>query len=140
VDTTQRALHLDRDRDLICPMAPDLHTYVEGWRRREREREASLHDRAARARQALPTVVALLVERFGARRVVLFGSLADGRFTESSDIDLAVEGLGDRAAEAWWEAQRLIGPRYSLDVVPIERVTQAVLRAIEAGEVLHDGR
>ena len=33
----------------------------------------------------------------GAERVVLFGSLADGRFRQGSDIDLAVGGLSERA-------------------------------------------
>lgn len=35
----------------------------------------------------------LLGERFGATKVYLFGSLAEGLFWEDSDIDLAVEGM-----------------------------------------------
>ncbi len=34
-----------------------------------------------------------LVKRFGAKRVVLFGSLARGDFSSWSDIDLAVWGI-----------------------------------------------
>jgi len=35
----------------------------------------------------------LLGERFGATRVYLFGSLAEGLFWKDSDIDLGVEGM-----------------------------------------------
>ena len=37
--------------------------------------------------------VSLLVDKYGARRVFLFGSFARGESGEGSDIDLAVEGL-----------------------------------------------
>jgi predicted nucleotidyltransferase len=39
----------------------------------------------------------LLVERHGARRVWLFGSLASGQPTADSDVDLAVDGLAGSA-------------------------------------------
>lgn len=34
-----------------------------------------------------------LAERFGVKRVYLFGSLAKGLFFKGSDIDLAIEGM-----------------------------------------------
>lgn len=37
--------------------------------------------------------VSLLVDKYGARRVFLFGSFARGETRKGSDIDLAVEGL-----------------------------------------------
>jgi len=41
-----------------------------------------------------PTSFVVLKSRFGARRVVLFGSLAHAAwFAPHSDVDLAVEGL-----------------------------------------------
>jgi predicted nucleotidyltransferase len=46
---------------------------------------------------ALVNDLARRLKRAGAERVVLFGSLADGRFTRGSDIDLAVSGLSERA-------------------------------------------
>lgn len=68
---------------------------------------------------------------FGARRVVLFGSLTDnGQFMAGSDVDLAVEGLnaGDYW-QAWWLAEEIIEDR-PVDLVPVERATESVLRAI----------
>ena len=46
-----------------------------------------------------------LKTRFKAKRVILFGSLADADwFTPDSDVDLAVEGL---PPEVYWQAWRL---------------------------------
>jgi uncharacterized protein len=54
-------------------------------------------ERARRLRSRLPAAVALLRDRHGAERVVLFDSLANGACHAESDIDLAVSGLpGDR--------------------------------------------
>ena len=48
----------------------------------------------------------VLKTRFGARSVILFGSLAHKAwFTSKSDVDLAVEGLD---ADDYWEAWRVI--------------------------------
>jgi predicted nucleotidyltransferase len=46
---------------------------------------------------ALVKDLAQMLKGEGAVRVILFGSLADGRFTRESDIDLAVGGLTERA-------------------------------------------
>ncbi|MBI4701552.1 MAG: nucleotidyltransferase domain-containing protein [Deltaproteobacteria bacterium] len=67
--------------------------------------QAALAARAANVRRRLPDVVRLLRQRFGAGRVILFGSLAWGGFHARSDTDLAVEGLplaelGDAMAAA----------------------------------------
>jgi uncharacterized protein len=64
------------------------------WRARAAARRARAELRAARLAGRLTLARQLLVERYGASRVVLFGSLATGDFRESSDVDLAVEGLG----------------------------------------------
>jgi predicted nucleotidyltransferase len=53
-------------------------------------RAARLFAHSAQARR-------LLVERHGARRVWLFGSLVAGQPTADSDVDLAVEGLAGSA-------------------------------------------
>lgn len=59
------------------------------------------HGRRAEALAAAEACIALLKERFGARRVIPFGSLmGDGPWHESSDLDLAVEGLSPGAL---WE-------------------------------------
>ncbi len=108
--------------------------YLEAHRRRfappkptateRRTRERLL----ARARRA----AALLKERFGVRRVVLFGSLADDVwFRTDSDVDLAVEGL---SAEDYWEAWRLVEDviqERPVDLIEIERAGESLQRVIE---------
>lgn len=49
--------------------------------------------RAARLLARMPQARATLVERHGAHRVWLFGSLSAGVPSSESDVDLAVEGL-----------------------------------------------
>jgi hypothetical protein len=51
-------------------------------------------------REALPGMVALLVREFGVRRVTLFGSLLHSTPSERPNIDLVVEGRGDRCEPA----------------------------------------
>lgn len=100
------------------------------------ERRAA-QERAAEARRRLPQVVEILVHGLGARRVVLFGSLLDGALAESSDVDLAVEGM-DRARywEALWRCSDALGR--PVDLVPIEDARPSLLKRVQdEGEVLH---
>ena len=47
-------------------------------------------------------IARLLVEKFKAGQVVLYGSLAESKyFDEASDIDLAVKGMGDDYLRAY---------------------------------------
>lgn len=62
-------------------------------RRAEARRAAAGSQRAARLLGLLPAAARLLRERYGVRRVVVFGSLVAGHATTESDVDLAVEGL-----------------------------------------------
>lgn len=63
------------------------------WRRRQAERQARAEARARELVDRVPAAARLLRDRYGARRVVLFGSLARGTPNLSSDVDLAVEGI-----------------------------------------------
>lgn len=89
--------------------------------------------RAERLRARLPEAVAFLRSR-GARRIVLFGSLAHGQCIHArSDIDLAVEGLDAAAARdaAWDLMDRL---RCDVDVICIERAADSLRhRIVEDG-------
>jgi predicted nucleotidyltransferase len=60
---------------------------------RSAERRAKAKVRAERLCALLPQAATLLVERYRAGRVVLFGSLAEGTYSEQSDVDLAVDGM-----------------------------------------------
>jgi len=108
-------------------------SYPEAVRRRpappsigpaESQEHEQLLERAQRA-------AALLKAQFGARRVVLFGSLAHAAwFAPDSDIDLAVEGLAEEDYwRAWREVEEIIGDR-SVDFIEIEAVSDSLRQAI----------
>ncbi len=84
----------------------------------------------AAARQA----ATLLVDRYGARRVYLFGSLAatgSVLFHPASDIDLAVEGLPGEAFWAALDAVDAVMPRgHPADVSTLESVRPYIKEAV----------
>jgi predicted nucleotidyltransferase len=97
--------------------------YCAAWRerwRRERRADAAA---ARRARATARRIARLIVQRYGARRVVLCGSLARGDFRQGSDIDLAVAGVRKgRFFEASAAAARA-GGEFEVDLVPLEAAT-----------------
>lgn len=107
-------LEVARHRPVPLELTPD--------ERRKRER---LLDRIRQAAAGLKA-------RFGARRVVLFGSLAHTAwFMPDSDVDLAVEGLaGKDYWQAWRLAEEIIGDR-PVDLIEIETARESLQRAIE---------
>jgi predicted nucleotidyltransferase len=77
-------------------------------------------------------VATVLKNRFGARRVILFGSLAHAAwFRPNSDVDLVVEGL---TQDAYWEAWRLVEELINdrpVDLIELETVSESLLQAIQ---------
>ena len=71
-----------------------LDTYRRTMHRRAAEADKRRAERRAAAWAVAREAADLLRSRYGATRVLAFGSLADGTyFSERSDIDLAAEGL-----------------------------------------------
>ena len=108
-------------------------SYLEAARRRPAPSELTSAERRARE-QLLDRVreaAAALKTRFGARRVVLFGSLAHAAwFAPDSDVDLVVEGLaGDVYWQAWRLAEEIIADR-PVDLIEIETAGESLQRAI----------
>jgi len=121
-------------------MATALELTREGWRsyaksasRRTTTLELTPEDKKERDRllSLAREVSDLLKDRFGVRRVILFGSLAQvSWFTRGSDIDLAVEGL---TGKDYWEAWKLAEATFRdrrVDFVEIETTTESVKHAI----------
>lgn len=77
-------------------------------------------------------VAAILKTRFGAQRVILFGSLAEADwFTPDSDVDLAVAGLApDVYWQAWRMAEEIIHDR-PVDLIEIETAKASLVQAIQ---------
>ncbi|MBM4201523.1 MAG: nucleotidyltransferase domain-containing protein [Gammaproteobacteria bacterium] len=63
------------------------------WRRALSAQARQRQEMERVAWEEVRRIAAVLRDQFGATRVIVFGSLVRGRFTERSDLDLAVEGL-----------------------------------------------
>jgi predicted nucleotidyltransferase len=100
------------------------------------ERSVVAGQRKEQALEAAEACIRLLKERFGARRVILFGSIAgQGIWHGRSDIDLAVEGLAETDFFPAYSACRDLLPRgIELDLVTLEDVYPE-MRARILGEV-----
>jgi predicted nucleotidyltransferase len=101
------------------------------------ERERVLKDeRRSEALEHVEACIRLLRERFGAQRVIPFGSLVGGSpWHERSDVDLAVEGLPPADFFPAHAACRdLLPPGMDLDLVPLEDAYPE-MRARILGEV-----
>ena len=116
--------------------------YIDAWRERWRQRDAQVEERRSLAREAARRMAAHLAERWGVRRVYLFGSLAGWhRFHDRSDMDIAAEGLPEDARyfRVLVELYRLLPPGMELDLVPLEEAVPALReRIVHEGEVLYD--
>ncbi len=109
----------------------------------ERYRAAARHRAAASAAAADVTAQDELLKRvhsaaetlrtrYGAKRVILFGSLAHAAwYVADSDVDLAVEGLaGDTIWQAWRDAEEIIGDR-PVGLIEMETARESLRNAIE---------
>ena len=101
-------------------------------RRKNAAAQIRLANRRRRALQTARRVAEILYRDFGAKKVLLFGSLAQrGGFTQWSDIDLAAWGIAPtefyRAAGAVAE----MTDEFKIDVVDPATCSASVLEEIE---------
>lgn len=112
----------------------ELKRYRDAARRRAATRTLTPADAAVRddLLKRVRTAAAILRTRFGAKRVILFGSLAhEAWYVADSDVDLAVEGLaGDTIWQAWRAVEEIIGDR-PVDLVEVETARESLRSAIE---------
>jgi len=110
-------------------------SYLEGARRRLAVRELTEQEKMEREGllQRVRKAAGILKSQFGARRVILFGSLAQPIwFEEDSDVDLAVEGLksGEDYWKAWKAVEEVIGDRL-VDLIEVETAGESLRKAIQ---------
>lgn len=113
-------------------------SYREGLEVREKARRRLLEARRERARAAALECAKVLVSRFGARCVYIFGSMVKGKLHERSDLDLAVEGVSDgeylRALSA---VTHLAPDGVAVDLVSLETAPPSLRdRVLREGEML----
>ncbi|MDZ7364092.1 MAG: nucleotidyltransferase domain-containing protein [candidate division KSB1 bacterium] len=96
----------------------DYSPYIEGLKRREAERKASLEKRRQKALVVAQQIAEMLRRDFDAKEIYLFGSaLRPGEFHAHSDIDLAAEGI---APERYFSAvgrALMMSDEFSVDLL-----------------------
>lgn len=122
-------------RDLVS----DFEPYVRAWRERWAEQRRSDAEAARGAREIAERLAKRLRDDYGARRVVLLGSLARGDFRVGSDIDLAAEGIPDeKFFRAGADLESAAGGLH-VDLVPIESASPAFLTELAREGIVLDG-
>ncbi len=109
----------------------EREAYRQALRRREADRLDAVRRLAERAWAVAREAARILKEEYGARQVILFGSLARGTFGLRSDVDLAVEGLSGRAFYRAVGRLQALDSSLSVDLVDVEEASPALRRAIE---------
>ncbi len=105
---------------------------LEFIRKRKAETRVEVAKRRRRAYAAALKAAKLLKEKFGAKEVILFGSLARrGSFTLYSDIDLAVRGVDPLRFYAAGAAIERVDLSFQIDLVELETCSPAVFKHIE---------
>ena len=91
-----------------------------------------LTDRWDRAHDVVRRAARLLREQFGARRVVVFGSLVHrASFTSWSDIDLAIWGMRDGDFFRAVAALTRLSVEFKIDLVDVDTCRPALHKHIE---------
>lgn len=109
---------------------------------KEERRRERIDARFARATRDARAIIAEIATRVNPRRIYQWGSLLDrARFSEISDIDIAVEGLA--GPEEFFAALGIAieGTCLPVDVVELEKVPSDVAERIRArGALVHERR
>lgn len=112
--------------------------YIDYWKAREAKYEAQCKLWEKEAWVEVEAIAKLLQERFGATKIVVFGSLVKDRFGEDSDIDIAVEGIDSKSL---WDAYAEISQcsQRFIDLKAMEKLDPYFKkRVLETGKVLEE--
>ncbi len=85
----------------------------------------------------LNKAVNILTHHYRVKRIILFGSMVNGKINYRSDVDLVVEGLGDQYFKAighcWGECKTVI------DIKPFEDINADFRKLVlEKGRVIYE--
>jgi predicted nucleotidyltransferase len=104
----------------------------EAFRRRRAETRVEVAKRRRRALTVARKAAKLLKEKFGAKEVILFGSLArHGSFTLYSDIDLAERGISSDDYLTAMDTVLYMNAEFKIDLIDPEFCSPALRAEIE---------
>ena len=116
--------------------AEQLATFGATMRRRVADDARRLRERRDAAWGVAREAADLLRARYGATRVIVFGSLADGaHFSAHSYIDLAARGLAPSDHYTALGRLSALSPDFEFDLVDLDTCPAELLGAILAGGI-----
>ena len=109
---------------------------------RAQRRRLRIDERYARATRDARAIVSEIAAQVNPRRIYQWGSLLDReRFSEISDLDIAVEGLNGPAEFFKILGIAMNGTGLPVDIVELEKVPADVAERIrKRGELVHERR
>lgn len=109
-------------------------------REKERRRRARNGVRFEQATRDASAIVAAIAEQVNPRRIYQWGSLLDrSRFSEISDIDIAVEGLRGPAEFFRTLGIAMEGTTLPVDLIELEKVPEDIAERIRTrGALVHE--
>ena len=111
--------------------------YLSYWRSRQEKQKRYNQQLAQQARQNLHKVLAMLIDEFNVKKIILFGSLCKGTFNQESDIDLAVAGIPASDYFLVLAKVNSISHRW-IDLKPLEELEPHFKeRVLQTGECLY---
>jgi predicted nucleotidyltransferase len=111
--------------------------YLDYWRKQQKQQQAHNQYLAQKARKNVETIIQYLIQAFPIKKIILFGSLVKNKFTETSDIDLAVEGIPPAVYFQALAQVNALSDRW-IDLKPLEDLEPNFLqRVMQTGEVLY---
>lgn len=109
----------------------EMEIYRQTARRRDREEQDRLERRFERAHAAARKAATMLMDEFGAREVVMFGSLVHpDLFHSRSDIDLAAWGVDEFDYYRAVGRLQSVAPEFSIDLVRMEEASGSLRKRI----------
>jgi predicted nucleotidyltransferase len=115
-----------------------METYLAYWRDQLVEQQTRQRQLRQQVRSEITQIVSLLIDQFGAARIILFGSFVKGTFTSESDIDLAVEGIAPARYFAALAAVNHLTGRW-VDLKPLEAMSSHFRqRVLTTGEIMYE--
>lgn len=118
--------------DMLNVPPERMQRYILTAKTRKQQRLSALHQRRERGLAIAKMAAQILKIEFTASRVVMFGSLLNENFHETSDIDLAVWRLPEKS---YFKAvaQLLSLSEFEFDLVEVQYASPEILAAIAQG-------
>ncbi|MFB6275038.1 MAG: nucleotidyltransferase family protein [Halothece sp.] len=119
-------------------IAHEVAPYLAYWKQQQKQQKVRDREAADKARSLLPPLIDILVNQFQANKIILFGSLAKGKFTQTSDLDLAVAGIPHRDYFKAFADLNFLS-EFEVDLKPLEELDSHFYeRVMETGQVIYD--